>query len=321
MARLTLLLTILAAGASVPADVPAAASTSANESAASDPAALPAEEDALPVGSIELRDEEATVPMGSWGGRPVVSVLIDGKGPYRFVLDTGASGGVITHTLARELGLQTLREIDVMSPGSSTPLKGAVVIVGEMRIGSATVWGSALTAMDLSAVFRMEGSPVGVLSAAGFPRYLLTFDYPRRAIRLRAGALPSPDGKRVFAYEALDGLPPLPTVPVTIAGVELLAHLDTGAPQALLLPEALASKVKLRGNLVDVESGATVDQTFRVRAGTLAGRMTIGDYHWEDPMVHFGGLPRANVGGKILSEFEVTLDATNQRLRLERPSR
>jgi hypothetical protein len=316
MARLALFLAILAASASVPAGAPAASATSASE-----PVTLPPDDEALPLGTVQLPSGGATVPMESWGGRPVVSVVIDGKGPYRFVLDTGASGGVMTHTLARDLGLRSLREIEVMSPGSSAPRKGSVVIVGEMRIGSAIVQGAALTAMDLSAVFRAEGTPVGVLSAAGFPGHLLTFDYPRRAIRLRAGALPSPDGKRVFAYEALDGLPPLPTVPVTVGGVELLAHLDTGASQALLLPEALVSQVKLRGDLVDVESGATVDRTFRVRAGTLAGRMTIGDYQWEDPLVQFGGLPRANVGGKTLSEFEVTLDASNQRLRLERPGR
>jgi hypothetical protein len=41
---------------------------------------------------VELRTGKAAVPMELFGGRPVVSVHINGKGPFQFILDTGAGG-------------------------------------------------------------------------------------------------------------------------------------------------------------------------------------------------------------------------------------
>ena len=43
--------------------------------------------------------------MQDMGGRPVVDLKINGKGPYRFVLDTGATATVIGEELSRELSL------------------------------------------------------------------------------------------------------------------------------------------------------------------------------------------------------------------------
>ena len=34
--------------------------------------------------------EEYVIPLGDFGGRPMVAVTIDGKGPYNMILDTGA---------------------------------------------------------------------------------------------------------------------------------------------------------------------------------------------------------------------------------------
>jgi hypothetical protein len=314
MARFPLVLTFLAA-----AVAPLAALGSGSPSRPAPTPGKADDDEPLPVGAVTLAEDEAVVPMESWGGRPVVRIRINGEGPYPFILDTGASGSLLLDSLARRLGLPVTREVDVMSPGSSAPLKTSVVTIGEIRLGAATLRGSAMAAMDLEGMLGGPGAPVGVLSAAGFPGHLVTLDYPGRLVRLRAGSLPPADGRSVFAYEALDGLPSLPTVPVRLGDVDVVAHLDTGAPFALLLPESYLDRVPLGGAAAEIESSATVDQTFRVLAGTLEGSLHLGDYRWESPVIHFGGLPRANVGARILSEFEVTLDATNQRIRLTRP--
>ena len=41
-----------------------------------------------PAGIVVPRDG-VTIPMQDMGGRPVVEIKINGKGPYRFILDTG----------------------------------------------------------------------------------------------------------------------------------------------------------------------------------------------------------------------------------------
>jgi predicted aspartyl protease len=53
--------------------------------------------------SIQVPGDGITVPMQDMEGRPVIDVKINGKGPYRFVLDTGATTTVVSGELSREL--------------------------------------------------------------------------------------------------------------------------------------------------------------------------------------------------------------------------
>jgi Retroviral aspartyl protease len=45
---------------------------------------------------IEVPKDGVTIPMQDMGGRPVVEIKINGKGPYRFILDTGAVTTVVS---------------------------------------------------------------------------------------------------------------------------------------------------------------------------------------------------------------------------------
>ena len=54
--------------------------------------------------NVFVPPEGDSVPMLDFGGRPVVEVMINGKGPYRFILDTGATVNVIDSSIATEIG-------------------------------------------------------------------------------------------------------------------------------------------------------------------------------------------------------------------------
>ncbi len=41
---------------------------------------------------LRLSAAKVTVPLTFFGGRPVVDVKVNGKGPFRFICDTGAAG-------------------------------------------------------------------------------------------------------------------------------------------------------------------------------------------------------------------------------------
>ena len=62
--------------------------------------------------AVEVPAAGLTLPMQDAGGRPVVDVRINGKGPYRFIFDTGASLTVIDAELKEILG--------AMRPGAQT---------------------------------------------------------------------------------------------------------------------------------------------------------------------------------------------------------
>ncbi len=74
-----------------------------------------------------------TVPMLDLGGRPMVDVRINGKGPYAVILDTGANVTAIDEALVNELGL------DSQSSGAFE--------IDELRLGDLVVHGFRAHAM------------------------------------------------------------------------------------------------------------------------------------------------------------------------------
>ena len=128
---------------------------------------------------VELRTTETAVPMELFGGRPVVSVHINGKGPFEFILDTGAGGTVVNQELARELGLPDKGQTLAGRPGASAPVTAMVTRIDKLELGEAQVSGLFAVSLDLSTVLTGSHAPRGVLSAASFPGLLITFDYPR----------------------------------------------------------------------------------------------------------------------------------------------
>ena len=75
-----------------------------------------------------LRSDKVVLPLDSDASRPTIQAKINGKGPFLFVLDTGAQGFVIYADLAKELGLHfrsndhsvggRYRFLDVLKKGS-----------------------------------------------------------------------------------------------------------------------------------------------------------------------------------------------------------
>jgi hypothetical protein len=120
---------------------------------------------------IEVPPENTSVPMLDIGGRPVVEVKINGKGPFPFILDTGATDTMIDSGLSDELSLgDSVKEL----------------IIGAIKVTDLEVNDGPVTAMFA----KVDKPPRGVLSALSFPGYLLTFDYPKKKIILRKGVLP-----------------------------------------------------------------------------------------------------------------------------------
>src|SRR5260370_1090191 len=97
---------------------------------------LPA--DAPSAQKTELPAGGSSVPMGDLGGRPIVDVNINGKGPYRFILDTGASMTVISDDLKDELALPAGASNAHTPDGASASL----VRIDSLRVGDAALTGA-----------------------------------------------------------------------------------------------------------------------------------------------------------------------------------
>src|SRR5262249_39914903 len=156
--------------------------------------------------------------------KPVVEVKINGKGPYRFFLDTGAQGCVLDQELADDLKLPVLGEGQISSPGGKG-LAAKKVRLDRLEGGDAVRSAVPAYAFDRSQLYKAKDAPRGVLSAGIFPRFLVTLDYPQSRFVIRRGQLPAPDGASVFAYDAKR---PLPEIRLSVADQEVTVHLDSG---------------------------------------------------------------------------------------------
>src|SRR4051812_38392317 len=271
---------------------------------------LPAQGAPATATRIDVPPGGTTVPMLDLGGRPMVEVRINGKGPYAVLLDTGATVTVIDETLMKELGAEA------QSSGAFE--------IDELRVGDLVVHGFQARALRGGLPALGGAAPLyGILSAAAFPGNLVLLDYPQRRVTIKPGALPAPDDQRVFEYYADEELP---VIPVTIAGHLFRIHLDSGSPSGVTLPTKYASELPLIAPPVEVGHARTQAGTFPVSLATLNGTIAIGAYLLELKDVKFSDLrPGAepgigNVGGEVLRGFIVTFDAKNRRVKLERPA-
>jgi hypothetical protein len=254
-----------------------------------------------------------TVPMLDIGGRPMVDVTINGKGPYPFILDTGADFTGIDETLAAELNLP-----------SGTPVGGEqTVSIADFGVGEFVVHDFKAGRMpSLVRTIAGERPPRGVLSAAAFPGRLVVFDYPGKRVTIAPGALPAADNRRVFEYAADEELP---VIPVRVGGQEFRIHLDSGSPAGVTLPTRYVDQVPVEAPPVTVGQARTVAGTFPVQMATVKGAIEIGEYTLADKQVRFsdvrpGSKPAVgNLGAEVLRHFIVTFDSKNRRLKLERP--
>jgi len=271
--------------------------------------------------SVQVPSGGVALPMESFGGRPVVALKIGERGPYRFILDTGAHVSVVDTSLARELSLPLAPGVRAGAVGEGKAAD--IVWLENLRLGGLTASGVIAAALPLQALFQTaREAPRGVLSASTFSGQLLTFDYARRTITIRPGELPTPDSTEVFAYGATE---PLPSLPVRVAGFATRVHLDTGSADGLTLPRRWLDELPLATAPIVVGKRRTPGhEPTTVERAEVDGRLQIGRFTLDSTAVLFGDIqagnlePTGSLGGDVLRSFVVTLDAANRRIRLAR---
>src|SRR5580765_5451585 len=98
-----------------------------------------------PAGRAAERPQHTEVPaagvsveMKRSGHLPVVSAMVNGKGPFRFAIDTGADGSLrADSTLVAQLGLRKVGEVRGGDPSGRNTRTMDVVEVGSLEIGGA----------------------------------------------------------------------------------------------------------------------------------------------------------------------------------------
>jgi Aspartyl protease len=235
--------------------------------------------------------------------RPIVEAMVNGTGPHRFRVETGARLVGITRQLAGTLGL-----VPVGGPSDLPDY-----MADSISLGAATFKGVRLVTLPLRA-----GDIAGVLGLPLFEDLLLTLDYPGRRLRLARESLPPPNGRDVVALSRAGDFWNLP---ITLGGVPASGLLDTQSSGAVGIPPALAEKLTFDGGLRTIGKARGAFGEVAVKGGRLAGEMVIGGYRFPHPFVSVRALPppfpqQPIIGSKVLQHFVISLDQRHERLRL-----
>lgn len=268
-----------------------------------------------PFASAEMPGTSVEVPMLA-GEEVAVEVRVNGKGPYRFLLDTGAAGGGrISESLADALSLKRVGQAISGDPMGKNRQTIDIVEADSLTIGDAAFSRVHLGVRD----FGRPGFD-GILGIGLFEEFLLTLDYPRQRVRIEKGNLPDADGKAVLAFENPRGIP---QIRLKVGDQDVAVDVDSGNQKGeLVLPASYIGKVPLAKEPAVVGRGRTGYNEFEIKQAPLKGALQVGGQSVEQPLVDFvEGFPNGNFGHRFLQRFAVTIDQKNHRIRFQLPAK
>lgn len=259
---------------------------------------------------------EVAIPMEAHDGHLFVRVRIDGKGPFRMLLDSG-SINVLLPEVARTLKLPA----DAAATGSAGADIG-VVRAQRLDIGGVIISKPAFATLDLKAFLqRVEGvdDVAGVIGVEIFKRLPTTIDYDRGQLVLHHPANFKYTGKGTAVPLSFRGT--MPRVRARVDGIDGMFDIGTGARGSLTLaaPFVEANDLATRYNAAQtVVAGSGVSGIVRgklARAGELdLGGVTVGKpvvvlaLPGTGATVNTDGTSAGSIGYGILRRLQPTFD-------------
>jgi predicted aspartyl protease len=164
------------------------------------------------------------------GGLVVVPVLVDGRGPFDFVLDTGTNSTVVDTELARLLGLRPTGRVSMSIPGGARTVPRARL--QSLTLGAMAVHDLEALCADLGALRRVAGSVRGIVGQPFLSRFNYLLSYEDRRLEIRDGAEAPLRGVRL-PFDTDEGRIVV-AAPAPTASRERRLVLDSGASHLVL---------------------------------------------------------------------------------------
>jgi hypothetical protein len=255
-------------------------------------------------------------------GRIWAPVLIDGKGPYRLVLDTGSNHPAITARAAESLGAPPAEDGSKVVTGFTGSAVVPLVHVTRLEVGDILI-GPA----DMPVLADVFGGADGVLGTQGLRDKRIYADFTRdRLVISRSHGERAPHDLAVVPLRLIrDGLL---AAEVRVGSVRATAIIDTGAQGSvgnLALRNALARhprnvvRDEIVGVSLDVQGGESFlapDIDFGGRVSIRGLQITFGDMY----VFHYWKLtdePALTLGMDLLGSFDIlVIDYKRQELQV-----
>ncbi len=234
-------------------------------------------------------------------GRIWAPVMIDGRGPFRLVLDTGASRSGVEASVARELGIPLDESPQLMLQGVT-----GRAAVPSIRVGSLSVGDLTLSPVTLPIVTDALGGAEGVLGVEGLSDKRIYIDFMHDSISITRSRLQRAPADFVTVPMLRSRLG-LIEVDMSVGNIPVKGIIDTGGQATIgnaAMLKALLRRQRGEGLSEDIE-GVTTDiqtgkafnmPTIKIGMLTIEGAQAVyGDMHifeaWKltrDPVLLIG---------------------------------
>jgi predicted aspartyl protease len=222
--------------------------------------------------------------------RMTVEVRVNGRGPYQFLVDSGADSSVVGLRIARDLQLPL---------GSTTVLHGMTgsamvgrVLVDELQIGSTTIHD-----LEIPALSENDLGGAGMLGIDALVQQRLMMDFEKRVIKAEDARQPARmmDGEIVVTARRRRGQ--LILTQVSAAGLPVEAVIDTGS-EITIGNLALRDRL-IRGNrrkFVTVTAVGVTGVAAKLQVARVA-ELRVGSVTLRDVPIAFADVPPFRVFG------------------------
>lgn len=268
---------------------------------------------------------ETTIPFDLVENHVYLYVMLNGKGPYRFIYDTGGVN-IVDPAVAQEIGAAGKGAVQGGGVGSATESL-SFANVDAMTIGGATLTHQLFAVAPVRQGFGISsGRPVdGLIGFEVLARFVTTFDYAHhRVVLAMPGNVTPPAGADVIPF-VLDSRQP--QFPCTIDSIATQCSLDTGARDSITLfspfiaahPEVVPATLASAGVNGYGFGGPALGRLGRLTSFGV-GRFTVpqivADLTTQSQGAFAAPFIAANVGGNLFRRFTLMLDYGKQTMAL-----
>jgi len=156
------------------------------------------------------------------------SIKVNGKGPYDFAIDTGATQTVVSEKLAKEAGLQLVTSTIVYGIGGAGKVETNLYKMKELVAGDVTVKNAPVGTFNDPLISQVAD---GILGTSVFSDFVVTVDYPAGQLILNRKRPNPPAGAEVLPVWFFSNLLLLP---LDVNGKRGNFIVDTGAVTTVL---------------------------------------------------------------------------------------
>lgn len=254
--------------------------------------------------------------------RMTLPVLVEGTGPFAFMIDTGSQATAVTPEIRSAAGLAPAGKAVLVGMASRREVD--LVTVGRIDFGT-----NSYTNFAAPVLLRENVGADGIIGLDALQDFRVLIDFRKQTIAVESAATKAKPGGYEIVVRARSKLGQLLITDAMVEGVRATVIIDTGA-QASLANLALRDKIRAKRAhdvvTTDVNGVSIVGQLAFVRSLTIAG-LSLQDVPLtfaDTPAFAALGLqdqPVLSIGMQHLSLFDrVAIDFANQRILFDVPA-